>query len=359
MIALPWSDTTAPNVMLEITDECNLSCDACYVKHGSSYKSLDAIKLELKTAEKLRCLQTVTLTGGEPMLHPDLTGIIELISQAGYKTILLTNGLLASYDKLKELKHAGLNDVLFHVDTGQHRSDIPKEHTLKDIINKQDDLIKTAVKAGLDPSISVTLYDNAPEIFKQLVDSFINRPEGTMLFASHATDPLNIPQRNTTLCNNLSSYLKDIYSLRPFAYIPATGKNNSPLWYSYFVPIRSDNQCQIIYPYNGTFADIVLMKIGWLITRKFVQRMPRSQNLIKLRVFANGIASFRILTALKFILFPQKHTNFYHKMIVYDDGPYRTSKGNIIRCSFCPTAILKDDKLVRVCELQSTNGEIG
>jgi MoaA/NifB/PqqE/SkfB family radical SAM enzyme len=32
MIKMPWNNETAPNVMLEVTDACNVTCRACYKK---------------------------------------------------------------------------------------------------------------------------------------------------------------------------------------------------------------------------------------------------------------------------------------------------------------------------------------
>ena len=43
-------------------------------------------------------------------------------------------------------------------------------------------------------------------------------------------------------------------------------------------------------------------------------------------------------------------------ILAYDDGPHTTVNGKISRCTFCPTAIVKGDKLVRCCEMSLQEG---
>ena len=47
MITMPWKESTAPNVMLEITDACNVSCAFCYKKLHGRMRSLEDIRQDL------------------------------------------------------------------------------------------------------------------------------------------------------------------------------------------------------------------------------------------------------------------------------------------------------------------------
>jgi hypothetical protein len=39
----------------------------------------------------------------------------------------------------------------------------------------------------------------------------------------------------------------------------------------------------------------------------------------------------------------------------YDDGPFVLDDGSVAVCGYCPTAILKNDKLVGCCEMYHTD----
>jgi hypothetical protein len=139
----------------------------------------------------------------------------------------------------------------------------------------------------------------------------------------------------------------------PFACIKADNSSYPPLWYSFFIPVRSCGNKREFYPYCGTIADSLLIRLGHALTGRYTHRMPKSQALIRFRVLTNGILSHRIIKALKFNRYGKQPTFFHHKMIVYDDGPVRSPTGETVRCSFCPTAIFKGDRLIRVCELNN------
>lgn len=351
MIPLPWKDASAPNVMLEITSACNLSCTACYAKRGKGYKSLDLLLAELAQARKLRPVDTITLTGGEPLLHPQLTEIIRMISSEGLRVFLLSNGLRATLETLKDLKASGLDDILFHVDFGQQRQDLPASPSIADIIQRQQELMGLARQAGLDASLSFTLYDEPAEDIERLLDSFLQNESGSMLFLSVAKDPMNPVPFDDARWKQISEILRRAHDLQPFAFIPASEKGRAPVWYSYFIPVRRENGGNQFYPYKGTLADRMLIGLGRQLKGQYTHRMPKSEGLIKFRVLSNGLIRFRPGPALRFIR-KKGESTLHHKMIVYDGGPYIGPSGATVRCSFCPTAILQNGVLVPCCELQ-------
>ena len=74
---------------------CNLDCAYCneYDK-VSDPVPLDAMLRRIDKLADLGC-SIITLSGGEPTLHPDLDAIIARIRQRGAIATLITNGLLA------------------------------------------------------------------------------------------------------------------------------------------------------------------------------------------------------------------------------------------------------------------------
>jgi hypothetical protein len=72
----------------------------------------------LRRIDRLADLGTtiITLSGGEPMLHPDLDAIIQRIRQRGAIATLITNGLLLTRDRIKGLNRAGLDYLQISID---------------------------------------------------------------------------------------------------------------------------------------------------------------------------------------------------------------------------------------------------
>src|ERR687888_200613 len=75
---------------------CNLACAYCneYDDHSTPVPTADV----LRRIDRLAALGTgiVTLSGGEPLLHPDLDQIVRRIREHGAIATLITNGYLLS-----------------------------------------------------------------------------------------------------------------------------------------------------------------------------------------------------------------------------------------------------------------------
>jgi MoaA/NifB/PqqE/SkfB family radical SAM enzyme len=61
----------------------------------------------------------ITLSGGEPMLHPDLESVIQRIRQHGMISGLITNGYLLTPQKIRALNDAGLDHLQISIDNIQ------------------------------------------------------------------------------------------------------------------------------------------------------------------------------------------------------------------------------------------------
>ncbi len=98
---------------------CNLDCAYCneYDK-VSAPVPLDAMLRRIDKLADLGC-SIITLSGGEPTLHPDLDAIIARIRQRGAISTLITNGLLLTPDRIRELNRAGLDYLQISIDNVQ------------------------------------------------------------------------------------------------------------------------------------------------------------------------------------------------------------------------------------------------
>jgi MoaA/NifB/PqqE/SkfB family radical SAM enzyme len=95
---------------------CNLACTYC--------NEFDAVSAPvprdemLQRIDRLAALGTtiITLSGGEPMLHPDLDDIIRRIRSHGAIATLITNGYLLTAERIQRLNRAGLDYLQISVD---------------------------------------------------------------------------------------------------------------------------------------------------------------------------------------------------------------------------------------------------
>ncbi len=120
---LPW--TLNDNILswLEPTKRCNLYCEGCYSRNDkNSDKTLEQIRSDLDIFTSQRRVDSISVAGGDPLVHPDIVEIVRIIRQEyNLKPVLNTNGLALTPELLRELKRAGVYGFTFHIDSSQSR----------------------------------------------------------------------------------------------------------------------------------------------------------------------------------------------------------------------------------------------
>lgn len=98
---------------------CNLDCAYC----NEYDKTSDPVPLAtmLRRIDRLGELGTtiITLSGGEPTLHPELDAIIARIRERGAIATLITNGLLLTPERIESLNRAGLDYLQISIDNAK------------------------------------------------------------------------------------------------------------------------------------------------------------------------------------------------------------------------------------------------
>jgi MoaA/NifB/PqqE/SkfB family radical SAM enzyme len=95
---------------------CNLACAYC--------NEYDAVSHPVPLAEMLRRVDRlaelgtamVTISGGEPLLHPELEAIVAQIRRRGMVATLITNGYQLSPERIRKLNAAGLDHLQISID---------------------------------------------------------------------------------------------------------------------------------------------------------------------------------------------------------------------------------------------------
>jgi len=146
------------DLRISVTDRCNFRCRYCMPRERfgenhtflprRAYLSFEEIE-KVVTACRPLGLEKVRITGGEPLLRPDLDDLISRISSTGVEVALTTNASLLS-GQAPRLADAGLDRVTVSLDALDPKihsqmtdSSIPVEVVLEGI--------DAALEAGLSP----------------------------------------------------------------------------------------------------------------------------------------------------------------------------------------------------------------
>jgi len=145
-----------------LTQGCNLRCRHCWlapeyksVENPGKYLSVDLFNQIISEAKYLG-LTNVKLTGGEPLLNPDIIQIIESIKNEELGLTVETNGLLCSPEIARQL--AGCKDIFVSVSLDASKPDIHDViRGVKGAFDRTVEGIKNLVNALLKPQIIMSL----------------------------------------------------------------------------------------------------------------------------------------------------------------------------------------------------------
>src|SRR5580704_4626586 len=122
---------------------CNLACTYCNeFDDFSKPVPLEEMKRRLDDLARLGTA-IVTISGGEPLLHPDLEDVIRHIRKRGMIAGLITNGYLLVPERIERLNQAGLEHLQISIDNVQ--PDEVSKKSLKVLDQKLENLSKFSV----------------------------------------------------------------------------------------------------------------------------------------------------------------------------------------------------------------------
>jgi SynChlorMet cassette radical SAM/SPASM protein ScmF len=145
-----------------LTQGCNLRCRHCWIepKYQEGGRSFPALNLDLfrsiiEQAKPLG-LSSIKLTGGEPLLHPQIEVILELVRAQNLSLSVETNGLLCTPElalKMANCRNPFVAVSLDGAEANTHEWVRGVEGCFEDTLNG----IRNLVKAGLRPQIIMTI----------------------------------------------------------------------------------------------------------------------------------------------------------------------------------------------------------
>ena len=146
---------------ISVIDSCNLNCYYCNPCdnnehcHALNILSVKEVLCIVRAATRLG-ITHFRLTGGEPLLHPQIDEMVSQIKKIpGVRSVSLTTNAVLLAQHAKQLKEAGIDSINVSLDTIDASE---YEHiTKKPLLHKVEHGIDAAIECGIRVKINVVL----------------------------------------------------------------------------------------------------------------------------------------------------------------------------------------------------------
>ncbi|HOK40426.1 MAG TPA: radical SAM protein [bacterium] len=156
-------------VIIELTEDCNLSCVHCNRVKGKKFISIDEYKFILNELKKLGTYR-VFFTGGEPTINPDFLDIIDLTIKEKFFFSIQTNGTNITNELIKKLKptkfFSSMQISLYGSNEKIYRKVTQQKNFFKKVINNIEKCKNAGFKIILKSLISKLNYDDIENLEK-------------------------------------------------------------------------------------------------------------------------------------------------------------------------------------------------
>ncbi|MBF0194117.1 MAG: heme d1 biosynthesis radical SAM protein NirJ [Magnetococcales bacterium] len=265
---------TGPVVVWNVIRRCNLTCRHCYT--ASTDKDFSG---ELSTNEVFRVLQelkdysvpAVILSGGEPLLRPDIFEIAAHAKKLGFYLGLSSNGTMMDKTTAKKIADSGFDYVGVSLDGLREKHDHIRGRVgaFDDSINGIRNCSEMGVKAGIRFTPTNNNITDLPAIFELMEKESIDR-----FYLSHwnyagrgnanrKEDSAHLATRNLveSLINSAKNDL-DIGSPREFV----TGNNDADgvfflMWIAKNYPQKFEEAEQMLLKWGGNASGVGIANI--------------------------------------------------------------------------------------------------
>lgn len=217
-----------------LTKGCNLRCQHCWVAPqyqapDQFYPSLDLDLFQsiIQQAKPLG-LSSVKLTGGEPLLHPNILEIIEIIRSKGLLLSVETNGTLCT-PRLAEKIAKSINPLVSVSLDGADAETHEWVRGVKGSFELALEGIKNLVKAGLKPQIIMTVMKHNQEHLEPLIRLAESLRAGSIKF--NLVQP--VAKGNNLHTNDETLSIEELINLGQYAENTLSTLTDLPLYFDH------------------------------------------------------------------------------------------------------------------------------
>lgn len=159
---------TSRFVNVFITSACTCKCIMCdFWRKGQSYMLDETFRDVVERLESLG-FYNFSLTGGEPLLHPEYFDFVRFLNRKGLYVNSPTNGTLLSEKNVLKLKEAGLDSIFVSIDSLNPKiADYVRQHPGQ--LNKALKGLKLLKKHGIPRAAILVLSKYNIDYFAKMI----------------------------------------------------------------------------------------------------------------------------------------------------------------------------------------------
>ncbi|MBP5321287.1 MAG: radical SAM protein [Kiritimatiellae bacterium] len=350
MMRLPWRGKSVPHAVFDIVRGCNCRCRNCYNAAQPKVKALDAIKAEMRVIRAERNVTAVSLSGGEPLLHPQIDAIITYLSREERVAVnTLTNGILFDDAMAKRLKDAGLDFVTLHIQKGQTRPDCDDSRV--EALRREKGQFARA--HGLFPALVETIDAEDGAGFAALGRFLRSAPEFEYALVTVARDFRTIDPAIAEPPVDRKPML-DAFAdagYLPSVFIGGRYNRNLPRWYV-LQSVQAVDRDGRERAWNRIRPGLLerLFLYGYaLICNRSIHWVKSTSAKTKVRLLLNGLTGGRLSTFLFALRATLAGWTVREKHIIVQYPPQSLGDGKVEYCDNCPDASAESGRLRPLC----------
>jgi hypothetical protein len=371
----PWSLNDNPIGWLEVTDLCNLHCRGCYRLTLNKHKPFAVVQEEVRFLKRWRNCDSISIAGGEPLIYPKIVETVAFIREQGLKPFVLSNGIKATTETLRELRRAGLIGIGFHVDMFQGRPHWEGKNEI-DLCELRQEYVEMVADVGNLPcGFGMTVYRGNFPYIPDLV-RWVLKNRGKVQSATFITyrsspgddahyevagTPVDLPVNSLGYvgvepAEEIGISSPDVYRLlhehfpayAPAAYLGGTQRHDSFKWLIGYLICSDDQILGSVGPKTVEFTQAV-HHLLWGTYFAYLRGTSPGRKL-----WLTAFFDRRVRRALRTAL--RRPTSFlfrapYGVSIGIIQAPDVLPGGRVDMCESCPDMTVWDGQLVHSCRL--------
>jgi hypothetical protein len=355
-----------PHAVIESNYTCNRRCVLCYNQSREIVKPLEQIQSEVDQAMRKRNLETISILGGEPTLHPDLPAIVRYVKGKNVYCQLLTNGIVLFRDArdrlLNRLVEAGIDRIVLHVDCGQGIAQEEMDAVCMTLFRKFEE-------RGVCFALSSTLYHENVDGISSLMRRYASFRYFDGILATLARPNEEMihpvpPAFSRPAMQDVDGSIREGLAVRPSSYIPSSLDDEEIRWlmYLYYINARTG----VTFPLSPALVRLMRRAYRVVEGRNMFAATTRLSRFTAVFLAISLLECLlRPLTFWKILRLVSHSRTFrdlrFHSIVLQSVPGFNPEQDCVEICYHCPDATIRNGRLAPVClaDSMSPPGGVG